>query len=623
MGRLLALRAWVFLAAIAAWGTVPAGLTVRSVGLVLDNTTPATRVAATAGIVGLGGRVTHAFDGLLIAELQPGTEFRALRVPGIAELALNGIAPRMARSTTPAFALAAWNAIAGARDGLREPEIGNDRPAEMQEGDALVPPAVSLDAVRAASRSARRGVAAATTGGLPFGATELNTSEFLAGAVSINLIFVESDGTHEVSSENWTSDRESAVVAEVTAGLEWLRLQEPQAGLRFVHHVVSGRVSPAARTGYEPIRRAADPTGSTGEDLWTKEILSKMGYTTGDRFARSRALASDTRRVDGTDWAVNVFVADSFNDVDGKFADGRFAYTWIGGPHVVMTYDNQNWGVARFDMVLRHEMLHAFYAFDEYTQSACTCSEHRGYLDGANSNCDVCNAAGDDCVMIANGDALCVHTRRQIGWADLDGDGAIDVVGEKPDTFLDALPTQACAVPPVTGLATVVAATNRNPSNVTPRSSISVNRIAAVEVRADGQAWSPATPEDGLWSAAQERFHATLAALPAGLHRVEARAIDDRGNVDGAPVEADIVIAGGTSGLGDAVRAARGGSGNTVLSWDEIAGAAAYRVYRSGSAAGAFAPIVETPALTYTDATASSGFYQVRPVDGCGTERAD
>jgi hypothetical protein len=288
-----------------------------------------------------------------------------------------------------------------------------------------------------------------------------------------------------------------------------------------------------------------------------------------------------------------------------------------------MTYDNQSWGIARMDMVLRHEMLHAFYAFDEYAQSACLCTEHRGYLDGANLNCAVCNAAGAACVMIANGDALCDATRRQIGWADLDGDGAIDVVGEKPDTFFDLLPSQACAVPPVSGLATVVAATNRNPSTVTPRASISVNRIVGVEVRAGGQPWQAADPEDGKWDAAQERFHATLSPLPAGVLRIEARAIDDRGNVDGSLASVDVVVTGGTEPMKDAVRGGRGVSGGIALAWEECAGAATYRVYRAASAKGDWLKITETAAMTYTDTSGVSGYYQVRPVDACGAERID
>jgi hypothetical protein len=624
MSRTLALVVAVFLAG---GPSLAAGAT--QVALLLDDGQAATRSMASAGVVSLGGWVVHSFEGVLVVELPAGAEIRALRLPGVREVALNAVASRPAPRSVPAWGLAAWNEITRLHDGSRP--VDEEGPAFV-EPDALVPPAVSLDAVRAASRLAAQdargpkgapAVAAASSTTTPFGATELNTSEFLAGAVSVNLILVESDGSHEPSSENWSADRESEVIARVAAGLEWVRLQEPEAALRFVYHVVSGRVSTVARTGYEPIRRAADPSGITGEDLWTKEVLGRMGYTTGDRFARSRALDSDTRRADGTDWAVNIFVVDSLNDTDGKFADGRFAYTWIGGPHVVMTYDNQAWGIARMDMVLRHEILHAFYAYDEYSQSACACADHRGYLDGANTNCTVCNPVAASCVMISNGDAMCAPTRRQIGWADLDGDGAIDVVGEDPDTFLDAPSAQACSAAPMSGLASVVAATNRNPYTGTPRSSISVNRIASVEVRADDEPWQPASPEDGAWGAFQERFYATVSPLSAGPHRLEARAIDDHGNVDLAPTAADVLVAGGAEALGDAVRVVRSISGGATVSWNACAGAATYRVYRAPSASGAWAVLVETASTSWSDETVGPGYYQVRPVDACGAERAD
>src|SRR5262249_29932070 len=151
---------------------------------------------------------------------------------------------------------------------------------------------VALESVRALSRAGaaprtgggsvvleRRGAPAVPRG--PFGATDLNTSEYLAGSVSVNVVLVESDGTIEPQSESWTADREAEVGGRMAAGLEWVRLQEPQAALSFVYPVFAGRTDPRARTGYEPIRHAADPSGSTGEDLWVKDVLRKLGYGVG------------------------------------------------------------------------------------------------------------------------------------------------------------------------------------------------------------------------------------------------------------------------------------------------------------------------------------------------------
>jgi hypothetical protein len=593
----------------------------KPIAVFLDDASPATRAKALAGIGALGGRVLHAFPETLVIALPEGSELSAYRLEGVREVALNGVTVSPARSKPGAsFGLAAWNAIA---TGRKRAESYASTPGSLRN-DALTPPTVSLESVRAARRVGRSATEAAVLASSgPLGATDLTTSEFLAGAVSVNIILVESDGSIDTSTENWSASRENDVVARIAQGLEWIRAQEELSALRFVYHVIPGRTDTRARTGYEPIRRSADPSGSTGEDRWVKDILAKMGYPSGDRFARSRALAADTRSADGTDWAVNVFVVDSLADADGTFADGRFAYCWIGGPHLVMTYDNQAWGIGRMDMVFRHELLHAFYAFDEYAGSSCTCAEHRGYLDGANLNCETCNPTAGACVMISNGDALCAATRRHIGWADLDGDGMIDVVGEDPDTFLDAIPTDFCGSPVLAGLASVVAATNRNTFGGTPHPSISVNRLADLEFRVDGMAVPQIQMDEGDWGVPQERFRATLPTLPLGPHVLEVSAVDDFGNRDPQPGSASIVVHPGVEALGDSVRAARSGPAGLSMTWEPCSGASRYRVYRRSTPGGADGVVAETSSTSWTDGGAATGYFQVRPVDACGAERSD
>ncbi|HJQ97735.1 MAG TPA: hypothetical protein VJ826_05430 [Candidatus Polarisedimenticolaceae bacterium] len=590
-------------AALLTWALLSADLRTPPVmvGVVLDDPSRRTRLSATHGIEALGGRIVHAFEDLLVAEVPRGTEFSIYRVEGVREVALNAL-PRRRGPRSPG--LSAWNAIATIGR-LAENTFG----AEPLIRDALIPPAVAPEGGTASVRAA--------TGG-----TNLNTSEYLAGDISVTIVLPESDGTSDTSTENWTADREAAVVAEIAEGLEWVRLREPQAALAFRYTVIAGRTDVRARTRYEPIRRAADPGGTTGEDLWVKEVLGKLGHTTGDRFARSRALAAARRAADGSDWGLNVFVVDSLNDADGKFADGRFAYTWIGGPHVVMTFDNQAWGIDRLDMVFRHELFHAFYAFDEYAGSGCTCTEHRGYLDGLGANCTSCNASASPCVMINNGDAMCTSTRRQIGWADLDGDGVLDVVGEDPDTFLDAMASTWCSPPAVSGLAAVVAPTNRNPSTVTPRASISINEIVGVDVRADGGAWVPAEVSGPL-PAAQRRFSASVRDLAPGPHRLEARAVDDRGNLDATPSAADVVVAAAARPLGDSIRGERTGTGLPRFTWTSVQGAVGYRVLRAGSPQGTWSAAGETAEAAWIDAAASDGYFVVRGIDACGVEGSD
>ena len=595
---------------LAAWAAATPSL--RPVALILDDAKPATVKSASAGIAALGGRVVHTLGDVLIGELPPGREIAVYRVPGVRAVALNEVSISQRESaSTASYGRSAWNAILAGPRFADRPEVAADPLID----DALTPPAVSLEAVRLSG--APGAVPSATA---PYGATALNTSEFLAGSVSVNVVLVESDGTIDPQSENWSAVREGDVVARIVSGLEWIRLQEPQSTLRFVYHVIPGRTDLRARTGYEPIARAADPTGLTGEDRWVKDVLLKLGYASGDRFARSRAFDADTRAADGTDWAVTIFVVDSLVDADGKFADGRFAYTWIGGPHIVMTYDNQAWGISRMDMVVRHELLHAFYAFDEYVGSACVCTEHRGYLDGVNANCETCNLAAAACVMIANGDAVCQATRRQLGWADLDADGVIDVVGQDPDTFLDPVPAQLCAPAKLSGLSTVVAATNRNLHPGTTHPSISINKITDVEVRVDGGGWA-STALAG--TAPTSRFTAQLPAVAPGSHHVEIRAVDDFGNRDAAPGAANVVTAAPLAALGESVRASRSGADGIDMSWEACGGATRYRVYRRDSPQSQGSLVAETSTTHWSLAGASNGYYQVVPVDPCGGERSD
>src|SRR5262245_64566733 len=85
--------------------------TPRLLGVVLDDTGRLTRVQTARAIEGLGGRVVHAFDGVLVAEVPRGSELSVYRLPGVREVALNALAP--ARGSAPRSpGIAAWNAIA-------------------------------------------------------------------------------------------------------------------------------------------------------------------------------------------------------------------------------------------------------------------------------------------------------------------------------------------------------------------------------------------------------------------------------------------------------------------------------------------------------------------------------
>ena len=542
-----------------------------------------------------------------------GDEAILARLPG-AELAATGaIDPgEIGRLPNPARRMArAWNRIVA-------PPAAPAPGGTALVNDALVGPDWwDLDV------PVRSGPLAPSASMRPWGASWENTSEYLAGSVSINLVLVESDGTGDPNREDWTAELEDRVVSEAIEALTGLAALHPGAGLTFTLHVHPGRTDPDYRTSLEPIARSADPSGTTGEDLWTKEILGHLGYTEGSRLTRSRLWADDTRVADGTDWAVNVFVIDSENDPDGKFADGYFAYAWIGGPHVVVTTDNDGWGIDRFDRVLRHELHHSFFALDEYASSGCACGDSSGYLAGTNDNCENGCGASSPCVMRDNVAAACEATRVQVGTVDQDADGTPDLLEASPTvTIEDRSGSLACSgIARVGGTAEVGLVPNNNPWNVTPRNAISILDIADVEVRVDGGEWAggAALADDGSFDGPREGWSLEL-ALSSGRHVVEVRAVDSRGNRSaGRAVSVD--VSEPTAPVGPTLRVSLTASG-TTLSWDAAAGAATYRVRRATRAADVDAadPVMETAVTSWSDTAPGTVFYRVTAVDGCGNE---
>jgi hypothetical protein len=86
----------------------------------------------------------------------------------------------------------------------------------------------------------------------------------------------------------------------------------------------------------------------------------------------AKSCADQIRKSWGMDWAFIIFVVDSYNDAQGAYADAtgfgwkRYAYAYLNGPYLVVTYDNDGWGIDRMDRVVAHETGHIFGATDEY-----------------------------------------------------------------------------------------------------------------------------------------------------------------------------------------------------------------------------------------------------------------
>lgn len=353
------------------------------------------------------------------------------------------------------------------------------------------------------------------TGSAPYGAGFYDTSEYMMGDVAVGIILPESNGATDPNTEDWTALEKSNVISEIQAGLDYWAVTEPRAKLTFtydIHYNVA--------TSYEPITHPY-----VFEGTWISETMNKLGYVTfSNYFNKVYEYDNYLRELLNTDWAYTIFVVDSSNDADGSFSDSYSAYAYLGGPFVVMTYDNDDYGIANMDFVAAHETGHTFYATDEYNGN----TEYSGYLNAADiensgkiMDCGVCWG-------ISSGTAL------QLGWKDSDGDNIFDIIDFLPISKLAVyLPDPTTdTTPTYTGRSeTTKLYPNNNPRSWT-KHPVSINEIKTVQYRVDGGTWKNAKPKDGKFDRSIENFLFTTSPLSYATHKIEARAKNTAGNWD-------------------------------------------------------------------------------------------
>lgn len=469
-----------------------------------------------------GGRITHIYPPHTLIGNLP----RAISQQLIGQKGIEGIYYSIVDSSqfkkygdVAVFAIEAWNnnfmgqaSINGLTPDPEAPEPG------PIEADMKIPPPLNeskdLQIV-----------------GAPYGAGFYDTSEYMIGKISVVIILPESNGAIDWNQENWASWDISNVVSEIQAGLNWWAAREWKANLQFTYtiHVTA--------TSYEPINNP-----QSDQYLWIGEVMYNIGYRSGSYFDRVRAYLNDRRNWDHTDWAFAIFVAHSWWDLDGKFADGKyFAYAYLGGPFLVMTYDNDGYGIANMDAVTAHETGHVFYALDEYSGSGDQPTDRSGYLNVENQNHEDGGSSNVACIMRGGTSgytqgAVCYYTRGQIGWRDTDSDGILDIIDFEPDTVLTSYspdPTQD-NTPTYSGTAYATATyPNRNPYRIyyhPPPHDITINIITRVQYRIGGGAWMDATPTDGTFDQTIEYFTFTASPLASGTYTFQVRALNSAGN---------------------------------------------------------------------------------------------
>ena len=386
---------------------------------------------------------------------------------------------------------------------------------------------------------------------LPFGAMPDDTGEYMLGDVKVTVVLMESDGTKDASTENWTTDSINAVKANVQAGLNWWKdtldaLPNVRDGLLNFDIDWTYADTPV-NTGYEPISRI-----SNDFSLWTYDFLNKVGFNaTGNFSSDIRAFNNFQRQQSGDDWAFTIFVVNNANDVDKGFADGgsfKNAFAFAGGRFEVVP-------ASRPASTFAHETGHMFWAFDEYSGASANYLSRRGYYNTQNTNSASNPAPGfvQANSIMSNDDALSNpprltltnayngHTSSQssletIGWKDSDGDGIFDVLDVPFKLSGTGSYNAATGLYHFTGSSSVATLPNQNTSGL--QNDITINQIRVVQVQIDNGPWTTVLtlPARTYQTAIDVSF-----AVPAGQHTVHLQTADTRTGVTSASFSGDTV----------------------------------------------------------------------------------
>ncbi|TVP99058.1 MAG: protein containing Planctomycete extracellular domain protein [Planctomycetaceae bacterium] len=384
--------------------------------------------------------------------------------------------------------------------------------------------------------------------GLPLGASPADTAEFMIGRVAVVPVLMESNGEFDPSTEDWTPDLIQGVLDKVYEGVQWWTEALDRLGTAHsLEFVVDDRfaVNPVP-TPYEPITRTSQ------QHAWfVNEFLQEQGFGGLGSLENSvRAFNHDARLRHGTDWAFTIFVVNSTNDEDGRFAaGGEFsqAFAYPGGMYIVMPS-------TRPASTVTHEIGHMFWARDEYPGGG-SWTDRRGYYNAQNLNAADNPTAGwvqEPSIMRAGtplevsyaNHYLPESTRAMIGWRDTNGNGIFDVADVPLHLEGIGWHDPITATFRFDGFATAVALPNRNSSGL--QNDITLNRVDRVEYRLDDGVWQTAVTVDAQQGPVA--FELTL----GDFSNLELRAIDDRIGVtspifamsEGQPLVAGAAVAG-------------------------------------------------------------------------------
>ena len=384
----------------------------------------------------------------------------------------------------------------------------------------------------------------------PYGGSYFDGSLYMLGDVRVTLVLMESDGTNDVNQTDWTVTQINAIKTSVRQGLDWWEClfdkRFPDSRMDLTFTVDYQYATAPFETSYEPISR-----DHNAESLWVGEFLTHEGYAGSYSSAQShltnmRQFNERVRTEKGADWAFSIFVVNSRDPAgvrvnSGKFTDGYFAYTWRGGPNMVLTYDCNGWTISRMPIVVAHETAHAFWALDEYKTGGVSYASRSGYYNVQNYNCEGNPAPGfvqqpsilasSMTQLTAFSNLLCSDSAIEtVGWRDSDGDFIMDALD------LNLTLTAAEGVYDADAATYSFSATSRPVAlenligSYSTGNDVTLNSVDALEYRIDGGEWIAAAryKEIGPVSVAGV---ASVADLAPGRHSAEWRTVCYRSGV--------------------------------------------------------------------------------------------
>lgn len=361
---------------------------------------------------------------------------------------------------------------------------------------------------------------------LPFGADPDDTGEFMLGRVAVTPVFLESDGSIDPSTENWSTGQINSVLSNIQTGLNWwTELLATKSSVHTLEWVIDTTYATTPKaTSYEPIART-----SNSYSLWIPEFLQDVGFASQPSLEANMRAFNDAQRTKlSTDWSFTMFVVNSANDGDGGFAPGGSfsrAFAFAGGLFEVIPS-------TRPISTYTHETGHMFWARDEYSGGS-TYYQKRGYYNSQNTNAiDLNPVPGfqQEPSIMSSGTALNTAfntlttsdaTLAQIGWQDSDGDGIFDVLDVPLKLEGTGRFDEANSNYRFVGHATVQTMPNTNNSGL--QNDITLNKIGRIEYRINGGNWTTiASPNTYTTD-----FDLNIPALIA-QGQIEIRAIDPR-----------------------------------------------------------------------------------------------